>query len=595
MENNPPRRAVLAAGAVVAASAVADGFTAPAEAASAADLVLTNGYVYTVDARDSVHRALAVSGGRIVYVGSVEGAARHIGDGTTVVDLGGRMVMPGLHDGHMHPMSGGQGLIGCDLKYASLTVERFQDEIRAYLDKTKDKEPGAWVVVSHWYVQAMRPKGTKLTRAHLDALDTKRPIIVQSTDGHTTLVNTRALELAGITARTKNPPDGTIERDGSGEPTGVLQDGASTLVERKIPKPTAAENVEIARTALAALAQQGVTTFMDAVASEEGLRAFTTLQKRGELTARAHFAPLINVTDADPLKEPARLRRRYDNGRVTARAKVAVHNVKLFMDGVLQYPAQTAGLLEPYLVHRHDRWVPGREKGAQYWEQGKLDAVVLKLAKAGFDPHIHAIGDRAVRVALNAYALLRRSGYTGTRPAIAHAELVDPADIPRFGRLDVVAAMGFHWAKPAPDSVETVKPYLGAERWATYEPEGDIFRKGGRVSLGSDWPVDPLDEWTAIKTVITRTAAPGSAFAKQGAMTPHQRLPRAAALRAATVNGAYQLRQERHTGSLEVGKLADLIVLDRNVMKIPAEEIAKTKVLLTMVGGTIVHGSADFG
>ncbi|NRQ37742.1 amidohydrolase [Nonomuraea sp. NN258] len=587
----------MTAGALAAAATTADAaFPAPAEAApEPADLVLTGGYVYTVDREDSVHQALAISGGRIVYVGTDRGARRHAGKGTEVVDLGGRMVMPGLHDGHVHEMSGGKGLLDCDLKYAALTVEEFQAIIQEYLDKTADQEPDGWVVAVHWYQQAIRPAGTKLTKADLDALNTKRPIVVQSSDGHTTLVNSRALQLAGITAKTKNPPDGTIERDADGEPTGILQDGASNLVEAEIPRPTTAENLTIARTALAALAAQGVTTFMDAIATEEALRAFTTLAGRGELTARAHFAPLVDVSDTDPVPRLKRLRRKYDGGRIKARPGVSVHNVKLFMDGVLQYPAQTAAVLEPYLVHKHKHWVAGKKVGEQYWAPAKLNAMTLKLAAAGFDPHIHAIGDKAVRVALDAYAALRRAGHRAIRPAIAHAELVDPADVPRFAKLDVTAAMGFHWAKPAPDSVESVKPYLGPKRWRNYEPEGDLWRAGGRVSLGSDWPVDPLDEWTAIKTVITRTAAPDSPFAEQGAMTPHQRLTRAAAIRAATFNGAYQLGQEAHTGSLEAGKLADLIVLDQNVMKVPAERIARTKVLLTLVGGKVVHGGLDLG
>lgn len=584
MENNPSRRGVLAAGAAVTAAAA---LATPAEAASGADLVLTNGYVYTVDADDSVHEAVAVTGGRIVYVGTAAGAKRYVGKRTKVIDLHGRMVMPGLHDGHLHPMDGGQGLLGCDLNYASLTVKQIQDKIRAHLAKN----PGdGWVNVTNWYVQAVRPAGTELTKADLDAVDARRPIIVKSTDGHTTLVNSRALTLAKITSKTKNPPDGTIERDAHGQPTGVLQDGAQNLVSAAIPAPTAAENLKIARTALAALARQGVTTFMDAAASESTMRAFTTLHRRGELTARAHLAPVVDVSEREPIAHVSRLRSRYHGGPTTVRAGVAVHNVKLFLDGVLQYPAQTAGLLEPYLVHKHDHWVPGTKRGAQYWSADKLDAVVRQIAEAGFDPHVHAIGDRSVRVALDAFAGIRADGDTRTRPTVAHAELVDPADIARFAELDVVAAMGFHWAKPAPDSVESVKPYLGPKRWANYEPEGDIFRSGGRVSLGSDWPVDPLDEWTAIKTVITRTAALGSPYQKLGAMTPHQRLTRAAAIRAATYNGAYQLRQEDLTGSLEVGKLADLIVLDRNIMKIPAEQIPRTQVLLTMVGGKTVHG-----
>ncbi|NBE56020.1 amidohydrolase [Streptomyces boluensis] len=593
MESSPRRRTVLAAaGATAVAVTVTEGCSPPGEEHDRpADLVLKNGYVYTVDDQNSVHQALAVTGGRITYVGNTKGVAPHIGKGTKVVDLKGRMVMPGLHDGHLHPMDGGQALLGCDLDYESLTVKQFQDRIQAYIDKTKNSEPDAWVQVNHWYAQAMRPAGTKLTKADLDKLDTKRPIMVQSTDGHTLLLNSRALEIAGITAKTKDPTGGKIGHGEDGEPNGLLEDGADKLVRSKLPEPTTKDHVKVARRALTALAEQGVTTFMDAFSDENALRAFTTLAEQGELTARPHFAPVVEVSAKDPVKELHRLRRRYHAGRTETRPAVAVHNAKLFLDGVLQHPAQTAALLEPYLVHKHNDWVHGKKKGEHYWEPEKLNNTVHKLAKAGFDPHIHAIGDRAVRTALDAFAHLREQGDQDTRPTVAHAELVNPKDVPRFGRLNVCAAMGFHWAKPAPDSVDSVKPYLGAKRWSHYEPEGDINHHHGRITLGSDWPVDPLDEWTAIKTVITRTATPDSPYAKQGPMTPHQRLTRAAALRAATLNGAYQLRQEKETGSLEKGKLADLIVLDRNVVKVPSEEIAQTKVLLTVVGGKVVHGS----
>lgn len=591
MHNHLSRRAAIISGALAAAFAR----PAAAQADTSADYVFTNGFIYTVDARDSVHQALAVRDGRIVYVGTSKGARTFAGKATKVVDLGGKMLMPGLHDGHVHEMAGGQGLLSCDLKYAAMTVEEMREIIQKYLDETADQEPDGWVSVVNWYQQAIRPAGTKLSKADLDVLDTRRPIVVSSSDGHTTLVNSRALELAGITAKTKNPADGVIERDADGEATGLLQDGASGLVTAKIPAPTGQDNLKVARTALAALAVQGVTTFMDAAASEDALKAFATLADQGKLTARCHFAPVIDVTDRNPGPRLLRLRRKYHGGATKAGPGVAVNNAKLFIDGVLQYPAQTAALLEPYLVHKHDHWVAGKKIGEQYWTQDGMDAVVAKVAAAGFDPHIHAIGDKAVRIALNAFGAMRAAGHRKIRPAIAHAELVDPADIPRFAKLDVTASMGFHWAKPAPDSIESVKPYLGAKRWKNYEPEGDLWRAGGRISLGSDWPVDPLDEWTAIKTVITRTASRKSPFAKFGVMTPHQRLTRAAAIRAATLNGAYQLRQDAHTGSLEVGKLADLIVLDRNVMKVPAERIADTRVLLTMVGGRVVHRLSDLG
>ncbi|MFF4148450.1 amidohydrolase [Streptomyces sp. NPDC001698] len=594
MDRTPARRTVLAGIAATAAMTVTGtGLAGSAEAAQAheADTVLLNSYIYTVDARNSIKKALAITRGRIVHVGTDRSASAYIGKRTQVVDLRGRMLMPGLHDGHIHPLSGGRGLLGLDFQYAPLTVAEFRATIQAYLDTTAAQEPDGWVTGAHWYLQAMRPAGTKVTRADLDTLTTRRPILISSSDGHTSLANSRALQLAGITGSTPDPATGTIERDATGEPTGILQDGAQDLVRSKIPPATAEDNVRYAEAALAALRAQGVTTFMDAAASEGSLKAFTTLAERGRLTARAHFAVLVDLTDSRPVQRVMKLQRTYDTGRLRAAPDIHVRNTKMFLDGVLQYPAQTAGVLEPYLVHDHDHWVPGTNKGSVYWPPDRLNSLMKELAAAGIDPHVHAIGDHAVRVALDAYQGVRRAGYRSNRLTVAHAELVNPADIPRFARLGVIAAMGFHWAKPGPDSVDAVEPYLGQERWQNYEPEGAIFRSGGIISLGSDWPVDPLDEWDALRTVITRTALRGSPYAAYGPMTPHQALQRRTVIRAATRNGAYQLHQENDTGAIEVGKLADLIVLDRNILKIPAEDIANTKVLITMVGGRIVHGS----
>ncbi|MCF2530891.1 amidohydrolase [Yinghuangia soli] len=596
MDTTPSRRTVLAGIAAAVGTTVGTTVLAgPAEAARCdADTVLTNGYVWTVDYRDSIKKAVAIRDGRIVYVGTDKGAATYIGRRTRVVDLRGRMLMPGLHDGHLHVLSGGSGLLGLDFGYAPFTVPQFLDVIARYLAGDTAQEPDGWVQGEHWYVQAMQPVGTTVTRKDLDTLPTRRPIVINSTDGHTSLVNSRALALAGITRDTPNPPTGTIERDASGEPTGILQDGAQRLVSALVPDPTDADNLRYAQAALAALRAQGITTFMDAASSEGTVRTFATLAARGELTARAHFAPVVDLTEADPLPRLRKLRRAYDTGPHRTAANIHVGNVKVFLDGVLQAPAQTAAVLEPYLVDDgHGHMVPGTHSGAVYWPPEKLNALMVDLAAAGLDPHAHAIGDRAVRVALDSFAAVRRAGHRANRLTVAHAELVSPADIPRFGRLDVVAAMGFHWAKPAPDSTDTVEPFLGPERFENYEPEGAVFRAGGRVSLGSDWPVDPLNHWEALRTVITRTAAAGSPYAKYGAMTPRQALHRRIAVRAITLNGAYQLRQERDTGSIEVGKLADLIVLDQNIMTIPVENIGRTKVLLTLVGGRPVHGTYE--
>lgn len=584
--------------------------SASAVAKPAADVVMLNGFVYTVDEKNRVARAIAIDNGRIRYVGTNRGASRFIGKGTEIVDLGGRMVMPGLHDAHLHPISGGGALLECNLQYAPLTLDEFNNRIQTCLQETADEEPDGWLSVRGWYQQAMKPAGTAVTKEDLDQLSTSRPIIVNGTDGHTSVVNSRALELAGITDSTPDPADGEIERDASGEATGILQDGAQDLVRKHVPPPTREDDLEAAKAALEALAEQGVTTFMDAVATERSMAAFRKLGTRGDLTARAHMAALVELADADrqraALRRLAGYRERYDGGKVERRPQVRVRNAKIFLDGVIQAPAQTAALHDPYLVphedHSHD--AEGAEdtasatagnRGDLYWRQRQLNPVVLKLVRKGWEPHIHAIGDRAVTTALNAFAQVRREKpRADVRLSIAHAELVRPADFERFADLGVVAAMGFQWAKHAPDSTDAVKPYIGPNRFSRYEPEGDLHSAGARVSLGSDWPVDPLDEWFALKVVVTRKAAPESPYAKFGAMHPEQALSVRAAIRAATINGAYQLHQERFTGSLERGKFADLIVLDRNLFRIDPERIANTRVLLTMVGGKPVFVRKGF-
>ncbi|MFE9429076.1 amidohydrolase [Kitasatospora sp. NPDC006697] len=591
MEHQLARRTVLA-GMAAATATAALTFATPAEASATADLVLHNGYVWTVDGRDSIQKAVAIRAGRIIYVGTDSGAFPYVGTGTEVVDLGGRMLMPGLHDGHLHSLTGGSSLVGLNVRYESLTVPRFLEIISDYLARTASAEPDGWATGQNWYLQAMQPAGVRVTRKDLDQLTTRRPIAITSSDYHTTVVNSRALALAGVTRDTPDPPGGVIEHDALGEPTGVLQDAAGERVTGLIPPTTDAENTRYAKAALAALAAQGGTTFMEAGAGEETLRVYTALATQGALTARAHIALLVGLDDRDPLPRLKQLRATYDTEIAKPRADVHVHNIKVFLDGVLQSPAQTAAVLEPYLVDDgHGHMVPGTHTGRVYWPEDQLTTFLVAAAAARFDPHAHAIGDRAVRVALNAYEAIRRAGHRSARPTVAHAELVSPADLPRFQRLGVVASMGFHWAKPGPDSTDSVEPHLGPERLVNYEPEGAILRDGGTISLGSDWPVDPLNHWEALRVVISRTAATGSPYAKYGVMTPSQRLLRRAAIRAATMNAAFQLRQDHETGSVEVGKLADLIVLDRNILKVPAQDIGNTNVLLTLVGGTPVHGS----
>lgn len=589
--------ALAIAGGLIAAAPA----TAPAAAAKqpAADTVLRNGYVRTVDDSDSVRQALAVRNGKIVYVGSDRGVRAYVGKRTRVVNLRGKMVMPGLQDAHIHVGLAGVRLAACNLQYEPLTTAQFQQKIQACLDRTRDKEPNGFLSVENWYRQAMVPAGTDATRATLDALNTRRPIVVNSSDGHSDLVNSAALALAGITAQTPDPANGKIVRDAAGEPTGILEDAAARIVSRHIPPPTAADNLEVTRVALDALRRNGVTAVMDQYGTDASAQAYATLRRRGELTARINLAAGVDASVAarDPRKAVApafALRRRWDTGPLAPRAGIRVTNIgELAQDGVLQAPAQTASFLEPYFVNAGTedapRWVPGRNRGPDpYLAKDKLADVTTLLLRGGISPSIHAIGDRAVRHTLDAFAIARKRVPGSRLPlSISHAESVHPRDLPRFKALGVAPAMAFQWAKPAADSIDAAKNELGPERFARTEPVGSLHRAGARVAAGSDWPVDPLNEFFLLQVGITRENPDGGARYR-GRLGKDPLLPRAAAVRAITRNAAWAMQGEDATGSLEPGKLADLIVLDRNLFRVPAKQIGRTKVLLTMVGGRVV-------
>jgi len=588
-------RLVMWGVALLAAAAACGSPAAPRELA---DRVYRDGYIYTVDARDSVRSALATRAGIIVYVGDDAGAARWIGPRTIVEDLHGRMMMPGLVDGHMHPLAGGYSLLGCDLKYERLTVNQVQARIQACLDESREREPDGWLQVRNWFQEAMIG-GSVMSREMLDHLRTRRPILVVSSFGHTALANSRALALAHVTAATPDPPGGSIARDAAGQPTGILQDAATALVEAAVLPPTPEQDIRAAESALAALSAQGITTFLDAAASPQTLAAFAGAQKAGRLTARAHFAVLVTPTQA---REPARavaylanLARLYDQGPIGPRASMTVRNFKMFLDGVITAPALTGAMLEPYFINagsaQRPHWVPGNRRGpAVYFPPAELRGLVVAAAASGFDPHMHADGDGAVHAALAAIEALRvRFPPSAIRAAIAHDEIVDPHDFPRFARLDAIPVLSFQWEKPAPDTVDGEKEYLGPARYRYIEPAAFLADVGARIAYGSDWPVDPLDEWFALKVGVTRTNAPDVDAKYRGRLSEDRGLTRAQVLRAITANAAYELHQERETGSLEVGKLADLIVLDRNVLEVPAEDIAHVNVLETIVGGRLVY------
>ncbi len=608
----------------IARPAIAAG-NAAAAAPSPADTVYRNGVIYTVDARDSVRQALAIRDGRIVYVGTDAGLAPFIGGKTATVDLRGRLLMPGLVDGHMHPLQGGASLIKCNLHYEQLGIEQMRAKVQSCLDQTAAREPDGWLDVVNWFQEGMIPAGVAVDHTVLDALRTQRPIVVESSFGHTSLVNSRAVGIAGITAKTADPLGGKIGRDAAGNPTGLLDDAAQDLVMSKVPQPSAHDNLESARAALDALRRQGITTFLDAMGVEPALAAFSQLQREGSLTARAHFALLITPPEGrDPKKATAAvaaLARRYDGGPEQPKPGITVRNVKLFLDGVISAPALSGAMLEPYFApppgaaqgsppvaaqngspgalrgsSAERPWVPSKNRGPEvYFPAPVLRPLLIDVVGAGLEPHMHADGDRAVHEGLDGIQAVREA-YPGkdVRLAIAHNESVSPGDFARYRTLNAIPVLSFQWEKPASDTIDNARDYLGPARFKYMEPAGFLAAAGARIAYGSDWPVDELNEWFALKVGVTRTNSPAAGPKYAGRLSEDAGLSRAAVLRAITMNSSYELHQDEVTGSIEVGKFADLIVLDRNVLTIPAEEIAQVKVLQTVVGGRVVYQAEAF-
>ena len=597
-----PATAPITATLVALTTSLSAAAAAPSNAP--AETIYINGSVYTVDPHDSVKEALAIRDGRITYVGTTAAAKGMAGPATHVIDLHGRMLMPGLVDGHMHPLEGGIQLLKCNLNYERLTVAQFQARIQACLDKSKAREPDQWLEVVNWFQQDMLPAGTEVTHETLDALKTKRPIAVMSSFGHSLLANERALKLGHVETSTPDPLGGKIQHDATGKPSGILEDAAQDRVTNLIPKPTPQENVVAARAALDALRKQGVTTFLDAAAEQADIESFTEVQHSGGLTARAHFAvPIRPAADLNPDKAVAMVKAiatQFDQGPQQTAPTITVRNAKLFLDGVITAPAFTGAMLEPYFTNQGTpqapHWAPGKDRGPPvYFPAPTLKAIVIGLARNGLEPHMHADGDRAVHEGLDAIEALRKEfPESAIRAAIAHDEIVTPTDFPRYAQLGAIPVLSFQWEKPAPDTLEGAQDYMGPTRFKYMEPAGYLAAAGARIAYGSDWPVDRLDEWFALKVGVTRENDPSAGPKYAGRLSTDVGLTVPTVIRAITANSAYELHVERDVGSIEVGKLADLIVLDRNLLKIPPREIAAVRVLLAVVGGHVVYQGPEF-
>ncbi|MFI0820183.1 amidohydrolase [Streptomyces sp. NPDC021098] len=545
-----------------------------------ADLVFTGGPVHTVDPARGRATALAVRGERVIAVGREE-VRELIGPGTEVVDLAGRLLLPGFQDAHVHPLGAGIELGQCHLG-DSTDAREYLRRVAAYADQHRDL---GWITGGGWSMEAF-PGGTP-TAAMLDAIVPDRPVYLPNRDHHGAWVNTRALQLAGIGAGTPDPVDGRIERDERGNPTGMLQEGAASLVGTLLPEVTLAEQTAALLRAQSVLHAFGVTAWQDAIVGSyanmaDPTPAYHAALDDGLLTARVVGALWWDrARGAEQIPELLARREATERGRA-----LRATTVKIMQDGVAEN--HTAAMLGPYLT---GCGCASDNSGISFVDPGELKSHVTALDAHGFQVHFHALGDRAVREALDAVEAARTAnGHRDTRPHLAHLQVVHPADIPRFRTLGATANIQPLWAAHEPQMDELTLPFLSAERGGWQYPFGGLLRAGATLAAGSDWPVSSPDPLAGIHVAVNRRlpdAPEGTA-----PFLPEQRIGLEAAVAAYTAGSAY-VNHADDTGTIAPGRLADLVVLDRDPFDGPPEQIADCRVLQTFVGGERVHAAAD--
>lgn len=543
-----------------------------------ADLVFTGGPVHTLSPARSRATSVAVRGERIVAVGHDE-VRELVGPATEVVDLKGKLLIPGFQDAHAHPVGGGLELGQCDLSGAT-TLDEYRRRISAYAQAHPDTE---WITGGGWSMEAF-PGGLP-TAAELDTLVPDRPAYLVNRDHHGAWVNSRALQAAGIDARTPDPADGRIERDADGAPTGMLQEGAANLIGRLLPPVTLEQRITGLLRAQELMHSLGVTAWQDALLGEHAnltdpTDAYLATAADGRLTAR-----VVGSLWWDRSRGTEQIDELVARRAAGTRGRLRCTTVKIMQDGVAENG--TAALLGPYL---DGCGCASDNSGISFVPPLDLQKYVTELDARGFQVHFHALGDRAVREALDAVEAARQAnGRTDTRPHLAHLQVVHPDDIGRFRELGATANLQALWAAHEPQMDDLTIPFLGPERSAWQYPFGDLQRSGATLAAGSDWPVSSPDPIEAIHVAVNRVlpdAAPGTPV-----FLPEQRIGLEAALTAYTAGSAYVNHLDDVTGSITAGRLADLVVLDRDPFAAPTEEIGATRVLETFVGGERVYAA----
>jgi len=559
----------------------------PSAPSAPADLVLKNGTIYTVDAVRRWAQALAVRDGRLIYVGTDEGVKALIGPRTRLIDLNGRLVLPGFHDSHAHPIAAGLQRAQCDLTNAQ-SIDEALARVKTYAEANLQK---SWILGFGWNPSLFLEGGPH--KRLLDSVVSNRPVLLTSAGGGQSVwVNSRALAISGVTGATPEPKNGQIERDqATGEPTGVFRGAARRLISSHIPALTTHEYPEALRYALKEFARLGVVSFEDAYATPAFLDAYTAAQREGTLTARVRAA-LPFQAELDPGKDGEQVRRLLETRRIHQNRqgrRFRADVVKLHLDGMIDI--RTAALLDPYQALGKQREEPGFA-GLPRYDADRLHQLAMRLDREGFQMHLHTVGDRAVRMALDALAQARQAnGIKDSRHIITHLHLVHPQDVRRFQELGVVANLQPVMAFANDYNSKLVEPLVGPQRSQRLYPVRSLMDSGAIVTAGSDWPDSSLNPLEAIQIAVTRQAVEA---ASHSAWIPDQRVDLTRIIAAYTIAGAYQSFTDRDSGSLEVGKWADFIVLDRNIFAIPVQEIHKAKVLRTVLEGQEVFSAGDW-
>ncbi len=534
-----------------------------AENRPAADLIITNAKVYTVDVNHPRAEAVAVLGTRIVGVGTAAEIDEWRGPNTKVIDARGRLVMPGFNDAHVHFISGGMQLDNVDLKDAA-TPEEFARRIG---DRAKITPKGEWITGGDWDDQKWNPPQLP-TRQMIDAVTPNTPVFVSRYDGHMALANSLALRLAGVTAKTPDPPGGTVVRDAQGNPTGVLKDAATDYVWKVIPPLSHERRLRAAKRALAYAARLGVTSLQDMNPDYDDIGVYSELAERGELTSRIYAAPMISGVE-----DQAKLGIR----RAFGSAYLRIGALKGYADGSLG--STTAYFFQPYTDAPKTRGL----LADQMIPLSKMRDRMMKGDAAGLQLCIHAIGDAAISDTLDLFAEVERAdGPADRRWRIEHAQHVAPKDFDRFAQLHVIASVQpYH----AIDDGRWAEKRIGPERIKTTYAFRTFLDKGVRLALGTDWTVAPLNPMLTLYAAVTRATLDGK---NPNGWVPEQKISLTEAVEAYTMGSAYAEFQEKELGSLSPGKLADIVILSDDVFSIDPKNLPDVRVDQTIVGGKTV-------